>query len=168
MWDTTKNFRPLGGLEDLPLAPQKYCRAHYRSKYFCLQSTLCGYSKLVSRDAWHKAKDQNSIWSSWAEKTSQNWWKFAEIQIWGFSAVFGRFLSPGWSDWILSEELWFFTLNNENTSFRDHEFYLHVIPAKYVLVKSSNRQYLCIEAENEKSKTTLSSQTFEVPENQVP
>ena len=101
MWDTTKNFRPLGGLEDLPLAPQKYCRALYRSKYFCLQSTLCGYSKLVSQDAWHKAKDQNSIRSSWAEKTSKNSWKTSNLDFGKFWAVLGRFLSSGRSDWIL-------------------------------------------------------------------
>ena len=36
------------------------------------------------------------------------------------------------------------------------------------LVKSTNCQYLGLEAKNEKSKTTLFSQTFEVPENKVP
>ena len=73
----------------------------YRSKYFCLQSTLCGYSKLVSQDAWHRAKDQNSIRSTWAEKTSKNCWNLQEIKNWYFSSVFWRFLSPGWSDWVL-------------------------------------------------------------------
>ena len=36
------------------------------------------------------------------------------------------------------------------------------------LVKSINRQYLSLEAKNDKSKTTLFSQTFKVPENKVP
>ena len=72
-----------------------------RSNYFCFQSYLCGYSKLVSQDAWHGAKDQNSIWSTWAEKTSKNCWNLQEIKNWYFSSVFWRFLSPGWSDWVL-------------------------------------------------------------------
>ena len=38
----------------------------------------------------------------------------------------------------------------------------------YKLVKSTNCQYLGLEAKNEKSKTTLFSQTFEVPESKVP
>ena len=36
------------------------------------------------------------------------------------------------------------------------------------LVKSTHCQYLDMEAKNEKIKTTLFSQTFEVPESKVP
>ena len=67
-----------------------------KKKFF--QSTLCGYSKLVSCDAWCNAKDEKLIRSSWAEKTSKNCWKLDKIKYCNFSAVFGRFLSPGWSD----------------------------------------------------------------------
>ena len=35
------------------------------------------------------------------------------------------------------------------------------------LLKSKNRQYLGLEAKNDKSKTTLYSQTFKVRENKV-
>ena len=55
----------------------------------------------MSQDAWHRAKDQNSIRSTWAEKTSKNCWNLQEIKNWYFSSVFWRFLSPGWSDWVL-------------------------------------------------------------------
>ena len=49
------------------------------SKYFCLQSTPCGYSKVVS----------------WAEKTSKKWLNSAINKIGHFLPLFGRFLSPG-------------------------------------------------------------------------
>ena len=63
-----------------------------------LQSTLCGYSKLVSCDAWCNAKDEKLIRSSWAEKTPKNCRKITIFDFVQFSTVFGRFLSPGWSD----------------------------------------------------------------------
>ena len=55
----------------------------------------------MSQDAWHRAKDQNSFRPSWAEKTSENRWKITIFQFLQFSAVFGRFLRPCWSDWLL-------------------------------------------------------------------
>ena len=57
------------------------------------QSTLCGYSKLVSWDACHNAKDKKLIRSSCDEKTSKNCWNNTKFDFTQFSTVFGRFLS---------------------------------------------------------------------------
>ena len=38
----------------------------------------------------------------------------------------------------------------------------------FKLLKSKNQQYLGLKAKNDKSKTTLFSQTFKVPESKVP
>ena len=38
----------------------------------------------------------------------------------------------------------------------------------WILIKSTDRQYLGLEAEIDKTKTTLYSQTFKVAENKVP
>ena len=76
-------------------------RPLYKSKKKFLQSTLCGYSKLVSWDAWHNAKDENLIRSSCDEKTSKNCWNNAKFDFTQFLTVFERFLSPGRSDLCL-------------------------------------------------------------------
>ena len=64
----------------------KYSGPLYMSKIKVSQSTSCGYSKLVSQEAWKDAKD-------WAERTSKNHKKITKIKIGPFSPVFGRFLS---------------------------------------------------------------------------
>ena len=82
----------------LAQGPSKGPRALYRSKIKVSQSTPCGYSELVFQYDWKDAKALKWIRSSWAEKTSKNCWKLDKIKYCNFSAVFGRFLSPGWSD----------------------------------------------------------------------
>ena len=66
-----------------------------------LQSMPCWYSKLVSWDAWHNAKDEKLIRLSCDEKTSKNCWNSTKFDFTQFSIVFERFLSPGRSDLCL-------------------------------------------------------------------
>ena len=45
------------------------------------QTTPCGYSKLVSREAWYNAKGFSSIRASCPEKTLKNWSDFAHLSV---------------------------------------------------------------------------------------
>ena len=56
---------------------------------------------------------------------------------------------------------------NGSAIIREQGLYFKVITTKcdYLLVKSTNLQYVGLEAKMEKSKTTLFPQTFEVAEN---
>ena len=60
-----------------------------------LQSTLCGYSKLVSWDVWLNAKGEKWSDHHFNGEKSKHCWKFEIIQ---FSTVFEHFLIPGRSD----------------------------------------------------------------------
>ena len=40
---------------------------------FVFKEPFVGTLNLCLKDAWHRAKDENSIRPSWAEKTSKNW-----------------------------------------------------------------------------------------------
>ena len=60
------------------------------------QSTLCGYSKIVSRDAWHHAKWINKFDHQFLGKMAQKWhnrtqkWPFSKYQqstLFGYSKV---------------------------------------------------------------------------------
>ena len=57
--------------------------------FYSRQSTLCGYSKLVSGDDWHHANLIRSFRSSNFEKTLKIWSKY-----WWFH-IFERFLNSG-------------------------------------------------------------------------
>ena len=59
----------------------------YKSNKKISQSTLCWYSKLVSWDAWHNAKDEKLIRSSCDEKTSKNCWNNTKFDFTKFSTV---------------------------------------------------------------------------------
>ena len=76
----------------------KFCPDPFKSWKKFLLSTFCGYSKLVSWDAWHNSKDENLIRSSFDEKMSKNGWNRTKFDYIQFSTVFERFLSPGRSD----------------------------------------------------------------------
>ena len=69
-------------------------------KFKVLAIICCGYSKLVSRDAWHNAKEIGSIWSPCCEKTSKTF-KILGI-FWNnkIGPCFGSFLRAYWSDWV--------------------------------------------------------------------
>ena len=45
------------------------------------QTTPCGYSKLVSQEAWYSAKGFSSIRSSCPEKTSKKWSEIAHLSV---------------------------------------------------------------------------------------
>ena len=64
-----------------------------------LRKICCGYSKLVSKNAWLNAKGISSIRSSSAEKMSKNWWFDRHPEYVNFLTHCGRFLSPELSDW---------------------------------------------------------------------
>ena len=68
----------------------------------------------------------------------------------------------------MSEGYSFFTLKMTMQTLGNRDFLTVDFSQICKLEKSTNCQYLGLEAKNEKSKTTLFSQTFEVPENKVP
>ena len=83
--------------------PPEKAEAPLKIIIFFLESTLCGYSKLVPQHAWHRAKEQNLIWSSWAEKASKNGWKppsfdFLQIILWILWCWFQNSISL-YSEW---------------------------------------------------------------------
>ena len=49
MWDTTKNFRPLGGLEDLPLAPKNIAEPFIGQNIFVFKVPFVGTLNLCLR-----------------------------------------------------------------------------------------------------------------------
>ena len=50
-------------------SPENCVNPLYRSKFKVLTNLCCGYSKLVSRDAWHNGKGINSIQTLHPEKS---------------------------------------------------------------------------------------------------
>ena len=57
---------------------------------------------------------------------------------------------------------------NDKASFKEKRFSLEAISTKYLYwVKSTNRQYLGLEAKNEENEGTLISETLKVGENIV-
>ena len=62
-----------------------------------------------------------------------------------------------------------FCLTNDKASFQEQRFDYEGISSKHIeCSKAKKRQYLGLEAKIDKSKTTLFSQTFKVPENKAP
>jgi hypothetical protein len=78
------------------LGPQKFCRPPLGPNFRVLGIIWCGYSTLVSRDAWHNAKGISSIRSPCPEKTFKT---FINIGIFRNNKIgphFGRFLRARW------------------------------------------------------------------------
>ena len=65
--------------EKVFLTPLKGGEPPKKLKFKVLANICCGYSKLVSQDAWHNAKGIGSIRSSCPEKTSKMWSDFAVL-----------------------------------------------------------------------------------------
>ena len=68
-------------------------------KFF--QRTPCGYSKLVSQDAWQDAKNYKLIDALWTEKTSKNSKNMADLENAISKWLFGLFLSPQCTNHVL-------------------------------------------------------------------
>ena len=79
--------------------PQNFVGPPWGPNFKVLGIIWCGYSKLVSQDAWHNAKGISSIWPPCPEKTSKMWSDFVVSKYPNISEHFGSFLWTGWSDW---------------------------------------------------------------------